>query len=204
MAVLGLDFIIRYNKGTESSPEYIVLGGQRGASLSQATETFDIGTKGGNGWRDYIAGTRDWSISADGLYLFDDESFELFNEAYMNRKKLNVNIRIPKTSKQYEGDVLIESLDIDMAYDDVVTYSTNLLGCGALAIVVNEEIGAALESINDGALATLEDYEKAGITGVTSSNLITVKNAVIEAVETKGSDLTITEIQNVVNSVNSL
>ena len=197
---LGIDFIIKYNKGTDASPDYVVLGGQRGASLSQSVETHEITVKGGDGWRDYIAGTREWSIDCDGIYFVDNESFELFNEAYLKRKKLQINVNIPNTAKQYEGKVLIENLDLDMNYDDLVTYSTTLLGSGALTIVVNEEIVEALGFINQG-MASLVDFEAIGVEGVTSNNISAVNTAITSAKTAKGSDLTIVEIIEVVNSL---
>lgn len=136
-ATLGMDFVLYFDKDTTGTAEdWILLGGQRGASLKQKTESVDIGVKGesGNGmWKDYLLAGKEWSIDADGLYMLDEESFEAFNQAYLDRRKLKVEIRLPN-NKKYEGKVAIESLDLEMNYDDTVTYSTTLLGCGELKL----------------------------------------------------------------------
>jgi len=60
--------------------------------------------------------------------------------------------------------------------------------------------GAAIKAINSGT-ATLPKYSVAEITGVTSGNLDDVNAAILVARGTKGSDLTRSEIQAVVNEV---
>lgn len=137
-ATLGMDFVLYFDKDTTgTAPDWVLLGGQRGAKLKQKTESVDIGVKGESGkgmWKDYILGGKEWSIDCDGLYLLDDVAFDAFNQAYLDRRKLKVEIRLPN-SKQYEGLVAIENLDLEMNYDDTVTYSTTLLGCGELKMV---------------------------------------------------------------------
>ncbi|WP_203246339.1 phage tail tube protein [Sporosarcina beigongshangi] len=133
-ATLGMDFVLYFDKGTLGIEDWVMIAGQRNATLNQSTETHDIGVKGANGWKDYIAGAREWSIDCDGLYYLDDDAFTAFNDAYLARKKLKVEVRLPN-DKRYEGLVLIENLDLDMNYDDTVTYGTTLKGCGELQLV---------------------------------------------------------------------
>lgn len=136
-ATLGMDFVLYFDKDTTGTEEqWVLLGGQRGATLKQKTESIDIGVKaeGGNMWKDYLLAGKEWSIDCDGLYFLDDDAFDAFNQAYLDRRKLKVEIRMPN-NKKYEGLVAIENLDLEMNYDDTVTYSTTLLGCGELKMV---------------------------------------------------------------------
>ncbi|WP_195980251.1 hypothetical protein [Clostridium butyricum] len=66
-----------------------------------------------------------------------------------------------------------------------------------ITVIVQGSIDESIKNINSGT-AVIADYELLGITKVTSSNIANVRNAIIAAKEKKGSDLTQTEIEQVV------
>lgn len=138
MNKLAVDVMLYVDQSTTEVPDYVAIASQRGASLSMSTESHDITTKKEMGsplYRDYIMGIKEWSLEVDGLLPFDEESFDKFEEAYMENKKLKVELRTSTKSK-YTGFVVIESVDFDFAYDDLAQYSASLLGAGVLEKVV--------------------------------------------------------------------
>lgn len=131
MAVKGIDFLIKVNTGTAESPSYVAVGAQRGASLSRSAETLDKTSKSSEGWTESLAGMKSWSISTDGLLIFDDAGYAALEEAYMNGD--NVLIQMASQSgAMYEGDAVITSIDLDAPYDDLATYSAEFTGAGKL------------------------------------------------------------------------
>ena len=131
MAMRGLDVLIKVNVGTAESPEYIAVGAQRGASLSRSAETLDKTSKDSDGWQESLAGLKSWSISTDGLLILDDEGYEALENAYMMSENVLIQFST-KSGAMFEGDAIITSIDLDAPYDDLISYTAEFQGSGAL------------------------------------------------------------------------
>lgn len=135
MAKKGIDFVINVNTGTDALPVWTKVGGQRGASLSRSSDTFDATNKDSLGWKEFEAGFKEWSIEADGLVLTDDTAYTALETAYTAGAKVKVQI-MDANGSDYTGTAIVTDLPIDMPYDDLVTYSCTLQGTGALTKTV--------------------------------------------------------------------
>lgn len=135
MAKKGIDFVINVNTGTDAAPVWTKVGGQRGASLSRSSDTFDATNKDSLGWKEFEAGFKEWSIEADGLVLTTDIGYVALETAYTSGAKVKVQI-IDANGADYTGSAIVTDLPIDMPYDDLVTYSCTLQGTGALTKTV--------------------------------------------------------------------
>lgn len=131
MAMKGLDVLIKVNVGTEDTPEYVAVGAQRGASLSRSAETLDKTSKDSDGWQESLAGLKSWSISTDGLLILDDEGYEALENAYMMSENVLVQFST-KSGAMFEGDAIITAIDLDAPYDDLISYTAEFQGSGAL------------------------------------------------------------------------
>jgi TP901-1 family phage major tail protein len=116
----------------------VVLGCQRGASLTRSADTIDVTCKDVE-WKQFISSVRDWSISADGMYIFDDTALLALETAFSDGEPVTVTI----SNKNYTGGTsgefigwtgsgTITSFPIDAPYDDAVTYSLEIQGSGEL------------------------------------------------------------------------
>lgn len=132
MTMRGLDVLIKVNVGTAESPEYIAVGAQRGASLSRSAETLDKTSKDSDGWQESLAGLKSWSISTDGLLILDDEGYEALENAYMMSENVLIQFST-KSGAMFEGDAIITAIDLDAPYDDLISYTAEFQGSGALA-----------------------------------------------------------------------
>lgn len=137
MAEKGINFLVKLNTGTKELPEYVVLGGQRGASLSRDAETMDTTSKDSDGWNESLSGFKSWSIDADGLLTESDEGFLALEEAFMEGESVLISLTTPSGGK-YEGDAIITSFPLDASYDDVATYEVAFTGTGKLNKVAAE------------------------------------------------------------------
>lgn len=131
MAKKGLDILISVNTGTTELPAWTVVGGQRGATLGRSAETFDATSKDSDGWKEFEAGLKEWSIEADGLLIETDEGYQALEEAYLNSEKVMVQIA-STTGAKYSGLAVVTDLPIEAPYDDLATYSCTLTGTGTL------------------------------------------------------------------------
>lgn len=125
----GINFLLYVNTGTDATPAWTKVAGQRGATLNREYDTIDITTKDSDGFtdEDYSFGT--WGIEADGLLVESDSGYAYLEDAFENAEFLKVRFETLAGNK-YEGNVLITDFPIEAPYDDAVTYSITLNGKG--------------------------------------------------------------------------
>lgn len=129
----GVDILILCNTGTDTTPVFTVVGGQRGAKLSEKVDTIETTCKPAAGAplnKAYEYGASDWTISCDGIYIEDDAAYEALVSALRTRKKVKVRWSEGGTAV-YEGDALVTSRDLEGPYDGEATYAVELQGTGA-------------------------------------------------------------------------
>ena len=128
----GKDAIIRL--GTVENP----LCGTRGLALSRTKDTVDITTRDDaeNGYTRHAGSWKTWTIATDGLFVAPATSLEELENAYETSEPVPVTIEIPDKEGNpvvtYSGEVIVTSFDIDSAYDDVISFTSDLQGTGNL------------------------------------------------------------------------
>jgi len=125
----GVDFLISVNVGTDDTPEYKVLGGQRSATFKRQADEIDASSKTSEGWKDTIPGLRSWGIDADALVLEGDEAYTKLDECYMNRKPVTVKYA-RQDGSYWTGKATITDLSESSPHNDVATYTLTLSGIG--------------------------------------------------------------------------
>jgi len=128
--ITGVDILIDVNLGTEESPDWKAVGGQRGASLSESREMVSVTHKGSDGqYNENEYGYGEWSISADGVYVENEEAYFHLVSAMRTKEKVRVRWTEGGT-KTFAGRALVNSRDLDGPYDGEATYSMELQGDG--------------------------------------------------------------------------
>lgn len=107
------------------------LGGQQGASLMRQAQVINITNKINSEWAENLTGVKSWSVVCSGLYVVNDKSFSLLEDAFMNNKKVEVSINIG--SQQLKGQALITDFPLNAVFNKEFKYNLKLLGTGALA-----------------------------------------------------------------------
>lgn len=110
-----------------------VVGGQRGASLSMSADELDITNKTTRGYKSFLVGLKEWSISCDGLVMTGDAGYDALFETFIAGDTIKVQLKNEAGTFAYEGEVAIASMDFDAQYDDALTYSCELKGASALS-----------------------------------------------------------------------
>ena len=106
------------------------LGGQQGANLVRQAQVIDITNKINAEWSESLSGIKSWSIVCTGLYIVNDKSFALLEDAFMNNKPVEVSINVG--SKQLKGKALITEFPLSAVFNKEFKYNLRLLGTGAL------------------------------------------------------------------------
>ena len=112
-----------------------VLGGQRGASLSMSADELDVTDKNTTGYKKFLVGLKEWSISCDGLVCNGEEGYEALFNAFINGDIVEVQFKQKDGTFGYHGPMVIASMDFDAQYDDALTYSCELKGAGDLETI---------------------------------------------------------------------
>ena len=123
----GMDFIV----SVKSGGGFVAVAGQRSVSLERNMETMETTTKDSNGYKEFVSGLKDWSISADGVIINSDAGFNALEEAYVSGEEVEIQISTGSSSN-YTGKAIITSFPIEAPYDDLATYSLSFQGTGAL------------------------------------------------------------------------
>lgn len=127
-AIKGVDILVLIETATPGT--YIEVGGQRGATLSETNDTFEVTHKGSAGYKEYEYAFGDWTVSADGLYISDSTGYTRLVSCLRNKTKVKIRWTEGGTQK-FEGTALITSRDLEGPYDGEATYSVEFQGSGA-------------------------------------------------------------------------
>ena len=111
------------------------VGGQRGASLSMSADELDVTDKNTIGYKKFLVGLKEWSISCDGLVVVGEAGYDALFDAFINGSVIEVQLKKKDGTFGYQGPVVIASMDFDAQYDDALTYSCELKGAGDLTQV---------------------------------------------------------------------
>lgn len=108
----------------------IPLGGQMNATLNRQAEIIDITNKIDGDWAKNLTGKKNWNIQCSGLYIINDKSFDLLNEAFMNNLPIKASISIG--TKRMIGEALITDFPVSAIFNKEFKYTLRLLGTGPL------------------------------------------------------------------------
>lgn len=124
------------------SGSWITIGQQRGGSAERTTEVADATHKGTSGsWATSISTRRGWSLSVDGVLDVADQGWALIyaawnsvdSEWFLLNGATMTGVSLPEPSVVASGTAFITSLSFDFPEADIVSYSAELQGTGALA-----------------------------------------------------------------------
>lgn len=132
--VIGVDILILVNTGDDVSPNWIPVGGQRGATMSDTVDTVETTHKLSGGAKTYEYTFSDATISCDGVYILNDEGYNALVGAMRQKQKVKVRWQ-EKGDDIYEGEFLVVSRDLEGAYDSESTYSMELQRTGDITVI---------------------------------------------------------------------
>lgn len=136
MKQAGCDVLLKVAKegASGSAPtEYTVIGGQTGATLNRSAETIDVTDKTNDGYKESMAGLKEWSIDCDGFVVIKDAGIDILDELFEARKPVYVEVVI--AGNKYTGSGYIVDYPMEMPLDSAVSFSLSIAGASKLAKV---------------------------------------------------------------------
>ena len=130
--IAGCDVLLKVAKdsGSGSPSSYTVIGGQTGATLNRSAETIDVTDKTNEGYKEYMAGLKEWSVDCEGFVVLEDNGIKILDEVFEQRKK--VFLEIVMGGRKYTGSGYITDYPIEMPLDSAVSYSLSISGASPL------------------------------------------------------------------------
>lgn len=132
----SITVVVSVNTGTEQSPTWTTIGGQKSAKLSRKMKVEDATTKDDAtaGYTKQMPGWKEWSVSCDCLKVEGDAAFQALETAFDS--KAAVKLQWTKgTTGVYTGSAYITALDENSKEQGPVECSVEFTGHGAITRV---------------------------------------------------------------------
>ncbi len=131
-ATAGKEYLLYVNAtGTEATPAWTLVGGQRNSDLKRTADEIDASCKTDNGWKVTLPGLRSWNISLENLYLMNDTGAAFVEEAFLEGAKIMVKFLYADQS-YVTGVCTVTECTISTPHTDVATMTCTLSGVGGL------------------------------------------------------------------------
>lgn len=102
-------------------------------SLDLGADDIDITSFDSDGWKEYLAGLKEWSGSAEGNFKPDDtDGQKAILNAWLNGTKVAFKFNVSSTVV-FEGDAFVKP-SIEVPVDDKASFSVDIQGTGALTL----------------------------------------------------------------------
>ena len=113
----------------------IVVGAQRGATLTINTETIETTAKQDD-WASFLPGKRSWTVDCDALIVITDNGRTALETAATGGTEVEVVIEVSDETNTttYTGKGIITSYQLSASMGDVATYSVSIQGSEDLAV----------------------------------------------------------------------
>lgn len=104
-----------------------------GWSLDLGGDNIDTTNLDSSGWKEFLAGLKEWSGSAEGNFKFTDTTGQkAIFDAWTNGTSLTAEFRLGATSPKFSGTIYVNGISIEDPVDDKITVSFDFQGSGAL------------------------------------------------------------------------
>ena len=134
----GIDVLFKVDTDGGGSPAAV--GGQRDVNLTVGADTIDATNKDNTNFKDKLVGRADWSISANGLALWDDAdgtmdaNLKVLWTAITTRASIEVEMAVGVGTSKFAGDGYCTQFDLSGADEDVFLADWTVEGAATLTL----------------------------------------------------------------------
>lgn len=128
MALVGRGGSVRIGANT--------VAGMAQWSIDCEAENIDVTNFGSNGWKEFLAGLREWSGSFEGNFVPGDTNGQIaLSNAWLNGTTVALELRFDAT-RRFSGTALISNMSTEVPLDDKASISFDYQGTAALTMVL--------------------------------------------------------------------
>ena len=128
---------VAYGSGASTSGPFVLVGGQRNTPLEQERAEIDITDKCSGGNSETILGVKTWGMEQECVYKGNNEGLAILEYAFDNELPVYL-MRRDKLGHAVKGWAVITKYSDDTPYDDAVSATISIKGCGPLEKVESE------------------------------------------------------------------
>lgn len=123
-------------KGGSIKVGAVVISQMQSWKLDINIDTKDFTHFQSNGWSEKISGIKSWSGSSDGSWnlVTDTTGQKAVQDALLSGTAVTIEFNLDGT-KKYSGSAFIKKVAVDEPVDDIVKFSIDIEGTGALTYV---------------------------------------------------------------------
>lgn len=146
--------------------QLLAISGQQSITINRSADTIEISSKDTQGgWKSYLAGMKEWSIDAEGLFVPNDQSHKILSQAFENGDPVCLKVVDSKRKVgMFGGLAVVTDYPIEAPHDDATTYAMTLSGMGALIDLSIDPVSP--DTMPDGT-AALEPLTVVSVAGTT-------------------------------------
>jgi len=130
--VKGTDVYLKVNTGTEVSPVWTKVGGQKDATFDRGLGTMDVTDKDSAGDEEHLPSNRTWGISFDAFLIEDNAGWLEVETAYDADPPAQKQFQVITPGYAYMGKASVEALSMSGPLGDAGVVSFTLKGTGPL------------------------------------------------------------------------
>ncbi len=121
--------------GTDPDDEEVA--NARDVNLEGTAGSIDVSSRSGAGWKEKLAGMRDWKVSNQQIWVADDAAFELLETAWLEGSEIFVLMLDAEveTGFGYSGNAIVTKLGRAEPLEGGLTCDIELEGTGELTKV---------------------------------------------------------------------
>ena len=111
-----------------------LLAESRNFTLTMNQAIIDLTNRDSAWWSQFIAGMRDWEISGDGLYIYNDLAKQRLQNHYISRTPAQIGVVLTLSAGiiTMTANCILTNLTYPAQHDDAATISFTLKGTDAL------------------------------------------------------------------------
>lgn len=130
--IAGFRGVMEYSD--DGGTTYTAIGELRDWTLRASSNPIDATTKDSGGWEETLHGIRNWTVSADGLFVDADAGQSALFDALVDQNEVTVRLRPAEGSglPEYEGLVIVTDWELGSPLSDATVTSVEMKGNGAL------------------------------------------------------------------------
>lgn len=127
----GYECVLTIDNGVDDPA---TVGLAQNVELSASGSAVDVTTRDGAGWKEFIAGLKEYEISCEQLWVADNAALVILRNAYTAGTQLSITM-LDSAGDGFSGNVVITSMKKGQPLDGGVTLPITLKGTGALTPV---------------------------------------------------------------------
>ena len=102
-------------------------------SLDLGADNIDITSFDSSGWKEFLAGLKEWSGSAEGNFKLADTNGQLaIYNAWLNGTTLSIEFRLGATVPKFAGTILVSSIGVEVPVEDKASILFEFQGTASL------------------------------------------------------------------------